>query len=161
MMLSKLFKRKTTEYTVYAILGAIIITLGIGIFWSVEDPTVLTVKGATVSTAKENITILSDIPIRPSVLKPGGIVFMRLDYCKHKNVNGVVTAKLIGEKFTALLTWPNDETRAGCVNLDLPIPIPDDFNDDTYYVEFETLYHVNPVKDRTVILRSDTFKVAR
>lgn len=160
-MLSKFFKRKTTEYTVYVVLGIVILILGIGIFWTVEDPHMLEVHNAKTSAVIKDGTVFDGIPLRPDEVKPGGIVFMHLDYCKLKSIDGEVIARLVGQKFISRLTWPNDQTKAGCVNVEVPIPIPEKSDDDTYYVEFKVLYHVNPIKDRDVILRSDTFKVMK
>lgn len=152
-------KRRIMSFIVY---GVILISIVIGlisIWWTVEDPHMLDVHNATSSTPEENGTVFSGIPLRPGQVKPGELVFMHLDYCKLKNIDGHVIARLVGQKFTLRLTWPDDQTKTGCVNSEAPIPIPDIANDDTYYVEFEVLYHVNPIKDRDVILRSVTFKV--
>lgn len=159
-MLGKLFKNRIAEYTVYAVIAVAIIILGTAIFWSIEDPRMLSVKNAKTSESIEDGTVFSGIPVRPSETKPGGIIFMRLDYCKLHDTHGEVTARLVGQKFTNNLTWPDDHTRAGCVDIEIPIPLPTDADDDTYFVEFDVIYQVNPLKTRNVILRSDVFKVS-
>lgn len=135
--------------------------MGTYIYWALEDPHMLAVKDAKTSESIMDGTVFSGIPIRPQQVTPGGVVFMHLDYCKLKDRDGNVTATLVGQKFTVQLTWPNDTTKSGCLNTDVPIPLPIDANDDTYYIQFEVIYHVNPLKDRDVILRSDSFKVAK
>lgn len=156
----KIFKRKIVEYIVYTVMLASIIAAALAVFWMLEDPHILTVKNAKTSEPKANGTIFSGIPIRPAKIKPGGIIIMHFDYCKSKDIDGVVTARLVGQKFITRLAWPNDRSKADCVNADFPIPIPDSSNDDTYYIEFEVKYQINPLKDRDVILRSDTFTVS-
>lgn len=160
-MLSKLFKHRLTEYTVYIVMALTIVTIGVGIVWTLEDPHMLQINNAKEKVPMEKGTTFTGIPIRPKVLQPGGIVIMSLDYCKLKDTHGTVIARLVGQKFVTDINWPNDSSKAGCINLPIQIPLPEDANDDTYYVEFEVLYHVNPLKDCTVILQSDVFKVAK
>lgn len=159
-MKAKTLKRRVAEYVVYGVLLITLFTFVTAIYWLLENPDMLVVHNAKTMAVTKDGTVFNGIPLRPQEVKPGGIVFIHLDYCKLKDVDGIVIARLVGQKFTTRLTWPNDQTKAGCVNSDVPVPIPDGSSDDTYYVEFEVLYHVNPLKDRDVILRSVTFKVA-
>jgi hypothetical protein len=160
-VLNRIFKNRAIGYAVYAVLLSAAVVLAVNIYWTLEDPRVLEVKNAKNTEEIDNGTVYSGLPIHPEKLHPGGAVTMHLNYCKLKDSPGKVTARLVGEKFTPQLTWPDDTTKAGCVDQPVVIPIPVTSSDDTYYVEFEVLYKVNPTKDRTVILRSAQFKVER
>jgi hypothetical protein len=158
-MLGKLFRRKVVEHIVYTALVLVIIISIFAIYWTVEDAHMLTVHNAKYSNSFDNGTLFGDIPIRPQQVRAGDFVFMHIDYCKLRDIDGKVVVRLVGSKFITRLTWPDDRTKTGCVNTEIPIPIPDNSNDDVYYIEFEVIYQVNPLKNRDVILRSTIFKV--
>lgn len=88
------------------------------------------------------------------------IVIVSLDYCKLKAKKGEVIARLIGKKSITRLPWGNDTQPADCIKADVPIVLPASAADDEYYIEFEVVYKLNPLKQADpVLLKSAPFMI--
>lgn len=138
--------QRILRYFLYAIVG-----MGVGVavlflFWLIQSPTVLQIKN-------------SPFPIRPPVVSQDDIIWVKANYCKLSDVSGELVVRLIGKRSIIRLPYSNDNQKAGCVDRELPIPVPEYATDDVYYIQFDATYQVNPIKTQVVTMRSQEFTV--
>lgn len=140
------WRQRIISKLLYVCLLIIIVIGGVFLFWAFEDSPVLEVKNAP-------------FPVRPPVQYPDLAEVMTVDYCKVFNAKGKVSAKLVGKQSIIEIPFPDEKSEIGCVKSDVPIVVPSYALDDTYYFSFTIRYQLNPIKTKTVHIRSQPFEV--
>lgn len=115
-------------------------------YWNVQPVTVIDAKN-------------TPYPVRPSVADPGGVEIVTADYCKLQSVDGTVVIRYVGRK--SIVRSPDLPERAGkgCYKQDIPMLLPAQLANDTYYLEFNATYRLNPLTTVTETSRSQEFTV--
>lgn len=143
---------KSFHRTYFVMIGALMVTLasvGLLLFWAFQPTNILEIKNAP-------------FPVRTIRKHPtaDGVVILKVDYCKHKNVEGVVRTSFVAQSREIFLPETIDKQDAKCEVVEVPVLIPHDTPADTYKVKFRTRYKLNPLKDNVVNeFESQTFKV--
>jgi hypothetical protein len=139
-------RQRILRYVLYTIVGLAVGVAFLFLFWVVQSPNVLDVKN-------------SPFPIRPPVVAQDDIIWVKANYCKNSDAKGELVVRLIGKRSIIRLPYGNEAQAAGCVDRELPIPIPEYATDDVYYIQFDVTYQVNPIKTQMVTMRSQEFTV--
>lgn len=130
---------KITKFINYAIASAlIVIALGLGIFlkWSLADTTVLDVKNDPFPARV----------VQDPTGQTGGIVFLKIDYCKNQNVDGKIRISYVSKSREVFLPLADEKLPKGCNNQEVPVILPLSLLKDTYKIKFHVSYDINPVK---------------
>ena len=130
---------KTTKFINYIIgVALIVIALALAVFlkWSLADTTVLDVK---------NDPFPARVVEDPTG-QTGGIVFLKVDYCKTQNVDGKIRVSYISKSREVFLPIADEKLPKGCNNQQVPVVVPLNLLQDTYKIKFHVTYNVNPVK---------------
>ncbi len=139
-----------TALWITAILIVIVVFLiSLFTFWRVQDPAILEVNKKAYPFS-----------VRPGTNAPGQSEFLAVDYCKTYKARGTVVARMVGKKSIIRIPWPDETQPPQCLKTEFPIVIPTYAIDDDYYFDFTVTYEVNPIKDKVVYLRSETFNVS-
>lgn len=101
------------------------------------------------------------IPVRKVNTPPpaGGVVILRVNYCKTSNAEGNVRTSFVSKSGEMFLPTSVDRQAKGCVNTELPVLIPKDLPPDVYHIHFKVIYQVNPVKNALIELDTVEFQV--
>lgn len=134
--------------TLIAVVGISLLT-----FWRLQDPAVLEINHGTKDIS------LYPFPVRPDSNVAGQVEFMHVNYCKTFSAKGKVVARMVGKKSIIPIPWPVESQQPQCLDTEVPIVIPTYATDDTYYFDFTVTYRINPIKEKEVYLRSETFEV--
>lgn len=138
--------QRVLRYVLYAIVATAVGVASLFLYWVLQSNTVLDVKN-------------SPFPIRPPVVSQDDVIWVKANYCKNVDVTGTIMVRLIGKRSIIRLPYDNESQRAGCVDRELPIPIPAYATDDIYYIQFDVTYQINPIKTQNVTMRSQEFTV--
>lgn len=138
--------QRILRWVLYAIVGIAVGVASLFLYWVLQSNTVLDVKN-------------SPFPIRPPVVSQDDVIWVKANYCKNINVDGAITVRLIGKRSIIRLPYDNESQHVGCVDRELPIPIPEYATDDEYYIQFDVVYQINPIKTQSVTMRSQEFTV--
>lgn len=78
----------------------------------------------------------------------GGIVFLKVDYCKNLAVNGTVRVSYVSKSREIFLPVSREQLPKGCSvdKQELPVVIPLSLLRDEYKIKFHVTYDVNPLK---------------
>lgn len=137
---------KVINWIAYIVLVAAIVMGAIFVYWSSQNPVVIEAKTPFAVRPKDNVA--------------GQVQFLTIDYCKKYKAYGKVTARLVGNKSVIRIPWSNDNSPTQCLKTEIPVVIPAYAIDDTYYIEFEVVYKINPIKESDpVIMRSQPFTI--
>lgn len=138
--------QRALRFLAYFVVSCAILAGGLVIYWLVEPSDVLIAKN-------------TPFPVHPDNLAPEDVIFITVNYCKIKRVDGTVIARLVGDKSITRLPWPNENSSPGCVNTDVKVTIPSFAKDDHYHFEFEIDYEINPLKHEVETLKSAPFTI--
>ncbi len=127
---------KLLNWLAIGALAVIAIAIGIIMKWSFQDTHVLDIRN-------------NPFPAR-TVADPtgqtGGIVFLRVDYCKNQAIDGTVRVSYISKSREVFLPVAKEQGPKGCENTELPVVIPLNLLKDDYKIKFHVTYDVNPLK---------------
>jgi hypothetical protein len=114
---------------------AIAAGLGLILMWSLDNKQVLTANS-------------TPFPIRTIRDHPtaGGVVFVNVDYCKTKSIDGELRVSFVSPSREVFLPLTRERSEAGCRVTELPILIPKDIPADQYKIKFRLTYDKNPLK---------------
>lgn len=101
----------------------------------------------------------SPYPVRPSATDPLGVEVVTINYCKLIGVNGTVGIRFVGNKSIVRSPDASERGGKGCQKRDIPILLPPQVADDIFYIEFESVYKINPITKVIEISRSQEFRV--
>lgn len=138
--------QRVLRYVLYSIVALAVGVASLFLYWLVQSGSVLDVKN-------------SPFPIRPPVVSQDDIIWVKANYCKNANISGAILVRLIGKRSIIRLPYDNENQGIGCVNREVPIPIPEYATDDVYYIQFDITYQINPIKTQMVTMRSQEFTV--
>lgn len=91
----------------------------------------------------------------------GEPVLLEYDYCKYQNtISGSVTRYF---KDTVIIYLPNIQSNAqkGCGHVIQQIDTPKNMSADTYTLNFEISYKINPIVDKTYYFETPKFEVIK
>lgn len=91
----------------------------------------------------------------------GEPVLLEYDYCKHQDtISGSVTRYF---KDTIIIYLPNIQSnvKKGCGHVVQQIDTPKNMSADTYALNFEISYKINPIVDKTYYFETPEFEVVR
>lgn len=98
-------------------------------------------------------------PVRPIKVDPGGVEVVTVDYCKLQSKNGSVQIRFVGKKsMTTTVRYPERQTK-GCNKANIPILLPAQLVHDTFYIEFNSIYKINPITTVTEVSKSQDFTI--
>lgn len=135
---------KTTKIINFAIVGALLaiaLSLFVILKWSVADTEVLKIKNNPFPARVVN----------DPTGKTGGIVFLKIDYCKDQNLKGSVRTSYVSKSREVFLPVAKEQIPVGCGNQELPVIIPLGLLKDTYKIKFHVVYDINPLKQNIVM----------
>lgn len=130
---------KVTKFLNYiSIASLIIVAIAIGIIlhWSFASTEVLRVN---------NNPFPARVVDDPTG-KTGGIVFLKIDYCKNLAVDGDLRISYVSASREVFLPTTREQGPKGCHNGELPVVIPLNLLKDQYKIKFHAVYNVNPLK---------------
>jgi hypothetical protein len=138
--------QRTTRYALYTIVLAAI-TLGLlFIYWLAENPEVIYTKNIPMA-------------VRPPTIAPAETEYVKVNFCTTNSTSSELAIKLVGRRSIIELAYRENIVADGCVSKELSIPIPDYADDDVYYFEFTLTTPINPLKEQSIILRSQEFTI--
>lgn len=91
----------------------------------------------------------------------GEPLLLEYDYCKHQDtISGSVTRYF---KDTVVIYLPNIQSNAqkGCGHVIQQIDTPKNISPDTYTLNFEIYYKINPIVDKTYYFETPKFEVTK
>lgn len=91
----------------------------------------------------------------------GEPVLLEYDYCKHQDtISGSITRYF---KDTVIVYLPNIQSNVqkGCGHVIQQIDIPKNMSPDTYTLNFEISYKINPIVDKTYYFETPQFEVIK
>lgn len=130
---------KTTKFfNLFSIAALAIVAIAIGIIlrWSLADTTVLEIKNSPFPAR-----VVSD----PSGAT-GGIVFLKVDYCKRLDVKGDLRISYVSKSREVFLPITQETGPKTCMNTEVPVVVPKDLARDEYRIKFHVSYDINPLK---------------
>lgn len=139
--------QKIISWSIYGVIGAATLALMLLGWWSLQNPMVLQTNN-------------TPFPVRPNTNIPGQIEYMAVDYCKTYHASGTVVARMVGQKSIIRIPWPVESSTPQCLKTEVPIVIPSYATGDTYYFDFTITYKINPLKQKTVYFRSQSFTLS-
>lgn len=121
--------------------------IGVLLYWSFESEKVLEIHN-------------SPFPVRTIRKHPtaGGVIILKVDYCKVKDVDGELRVSYVSESREIFLPLSKERGPVTCADTEVPILIPNDLPPDTYKIKFRAIYNINPLK-RNVISEFESRKV--
>lgn len=130
----------------YLPLILIALVAAIVFYWNVQPTDVLDIKN-------------TPYPVRPDTVDPGSAVVVSANYCKLQAINGSLVVRFVGKK--SIIRSPDTSERGpkGCQKLEFPILLPPQLAHDTYYIEFQSTYRINPITTVDEVSRSQEFTV--
>lgn len=98
-------------------------------------------------------------PVRPSINDPTGVEIVTLDYCKLLNIQGTVQIRFVGKQSMVTTARTPEKQDKGCQKTDVPILLPAQLMHDTFYIEFNAIYKINPITTVTETSHSQSFTI--
>lgn len=96
-----------------------------------------------------------------SPIVAGEPILLDYDYCKNQDtINGQVVRYLKDTVITYLPTQPSN-VRKGCGHSTLSVDTPKNLAPDTYTLNYEITYQINPIKTETYYFESPKFEVIK
>lgn len=85
------------------------------------------------------------VPVRPGVINPEDVIIASPRICKYISKQASIERYIVSK--SAKIQLPNypSNLALGCHTYDIPIIIPSFVTDDTYHIEYNVSYTMNPV----------------
>lgn len=138
--------KSPTKLIVVAFLLVFAVVNGTVLYWLYGSDKVLNVKNGPV-------------PIRPTTQDSDDLVFMIVNYCKLQGVDGVIRRSLVSTSVRVILPLQSDTSPKTCTQADVPLLIPKGVVPDTYYVNVQIEYQINPIKKVIETFDSQAFTI--
>lgn len=139
-------KKRLSEIFIWGGLVLLAVSALILFFWNVQPTDV--VKPSN-----------SSYPVRPGVVDPAGVEIVTLDYCKLQSVHGTVQIRFVGTKSMTTTARTPETSGKGCVKRDVPILLPSQLMHDTFHIEFNAIYQINPITSVSETSVSQSFVI--
>ena len=106
--------------------------------------------------------------IYPKEINPGGFAIVVMDYCKGTKQSAKVNKHLhfsdsvvASCPSTVLYRYPTvlSSFAKGCRTSEILVSIPESVTPGFYYLEFESIYQMNPIREEKVVFLSEVFEV--
>lgn len=136
------------NFIAYFALGLVAIVIAVFAYWSLAQTDVLEVKN-------------HPVPVRTIRPKPkaDGVLFLKVDYCKHVQANGRVRTSFVGASREIFLPVYEDKQPPICQEVEVPVPIPHDMAPGMYHLHYRITYQVNPIKEVIEEFDSQEFEI--
>lgn len=104
------------------------------------------------------LEIRGDVKILNPNVKVGEEVVYEVDFCKYKDIPGVLSRQLVD---TAVVSMPDMgiTLRKGCGKIQASLPTPKFLTTGTYNINFVARYKINAIRTITVTYKSEDFKM--
>ena len=103
----------------------------------------------------------SPFPVDKKVYKVGDTLIYKAEYCKYSNINPTVTRYFNDGIVYMLSSNPAFIKPTGCSVANVQIKVPDTLLPDTYKIQINYSYKVNPIRTVDVQAETDRFEITK